>query len=250
VRVAKPKDTDPSPSPNPLPPGEGEFRDNSVSSLPSRIAVDLIVFDLDGTLADTLPDLTAAANFACRRLKLPGHSPAAIRGMIGGGERKLIERLVGPAHQDRVEECLRLYLDHYTRHNGELTRLYPGVPETLARLSGKKLAVLSNKLQRLTQQTLDATGIARFFAAIRGGGTGLPLKPEPAALLSLAADLGVLPSRSLMVGDKIADIRAGQEAGAFTAAVTYGYGDLDALKAASPNFLLARFSQVPGILAG
>ena len=111
----------------------------------SRISVDLIVFDLDGTLADTLPDLTAAANFACRRLGLPEHSPAAIRGMIGGGERKLIERLVGPAHQDRVEECLGLYLDHYTRHNGELTRLYPGVPETLALLSGKRLAVLCRR---------------------------------------------------------------------------------------------------------
>jgi phosphoglycolate phosphatase len=215
----------------------------------SKIAVDLIIFDLDGTLADTLPDLTAAANFACRSLGLPEHSPEAVRGMIGGGERKLIERTVGPAHQDRVEECLQLYLDHYTRHNGELTRLYPGVAETLALLSGKKLAVLSNKLQRLTQQTLEAMDIARFFAAIRGGGTGLPLKPEPDALLSLTADLGVGPSRSLMVGDKIADIKAGQEAGAFTAAVTYGYGDLDALTAASPNFLLGQFSQLPGILA-
>jgi phosphoglycolate phosphatase len=116
-------------------------------------------------------------------------------------------------------------------------------------MSGKKLAVLSNKLQRLTRQTLEAIDIARFFAAIRGGGAGLPLKPEPAALLSLTADLGVDPSRSLMVGDKIADIRSGQEAGAFTAAVTYGYGDLDALTAASPDFLLARFSQLPDILA-
>ena len=215
-----------------------------------KIAVDLIVFDLDGTLADTLPDIAAAANFACRRLGLPEHSPTAIRGMIGGGERQLIQRLVGPAHQDRLEECLELYLDHYTRHNGELTRLYPGVPETLALLSGKKLAVLSNKLQRLTQQALEAMDLARFFAAIRGGGAGLPLKPEPAALLSLTADLGVGPSRSLMVGDKIADIRAGHEAGAFTAAVTYGYGDLDALTSSSPDFLLARFSQLPHILAG
>ena len=145
----------------------------------SKIAVDLIVFDLDGTLADTLPDLTAAANFACRRLRLPEHSPEAIRGMIGGGERKLIERLVGPAHQDRVEECLQLYLNHYTRHNGELTRLYPGVGETLALVSGKKLAVLSNKLWRLTQQALDTMGIARFFVAVRGGGANLPLKPPP-----------------------------------------------------------------------
>src|SRR3989339_835035 len=198
----------------------------------SKIAVDLIVFDLDGTLADTLPDITAAANFACRRLGLTEHSPEAVRGMIGGGE-----------------ECLEFYLDYSSRHNGELPRLYPGVPETLALMSGKKLAVLSNKLQRLTRQTLEAIDIARFFAAIRGGGAGLPLKPEPAALLSLIADLRVDPSRSLMVGDKIADITTGREAGAFTAAVTYGYGDLDALTAASPDFLLARFSQLPGILA-
>ena len=216
----------------------------------SKIAVDLIVFDLDGTLADTLPDLTAAANFACHRLGLPEHLPPTIRGMIGGGERKLIERLVGPEHQDKVEECLQLYLDYYTRHNGELTRVYPGVVETLERLSGKRLAVLSNKLRRLTQQALEAMDLARFFMAIRGGGANLPLKPAPDQLLALTADLGVGPSRTLMVGDKTADIQAGREAGAFTAAVTYGYGDLDALTAASPDFLLARFSQLPDILAG
>jgi phosphoglycolate phosphatase len=215
-----------------------------------KITVDLIVFDLDGTLADTLPDLTAAANFACRRLGLPEHPPEAIRRMIGGGERKLIERLVGPAHQDRVAECLELYLDYYTRHNGELTRVYAGVPETLAIVAGKKLAVLSNKLQRLTRQTLEAMDIARFFAAIRGGGATLPLKPAPDHLLALTADLGVSHARTLMVGDKIADIQAGRAAGAFTAAVTYGYGDLDSLTAASPDFLLARFAQLPDILVG
>ncbi|MBM4300072.1 MAG: HAD-IA family hydrolase [Deltaproteobacteria bacterium] len=215
-----------------------------------KIAVDLIVFDLDGTLADTLPDIAAAANFACRRLGLPEHPPEAIRGMIGGGERKLIERLVGPAHQDRVEECLQLYLEHYTRHNGELTRVYPGVPETLALVAGKKLAVLSNKLQPLTRQTLEAIDIARFFAAIRGGGANLPLKPAPDQLLALTADLGARTTRTLMVGDKIADIQAGRAAGVFAAAVAYGYGDLDSLTAASPDFLLARFAQLPDILAG
>ena len=215
-----------------------------------KIAVDLIVFDLDGTLADTLPDIAAAANFACRRLGLPEHSPTAIRGMIGGGERQLIQRLVGPAHQDRLEECLELYLDHYTRHNGELTRVYPGVVGTLERLRGKRLGVLSNKFWRLTQQTLDATGIARFFAAIRGGGANLPLKPAPDQLLALTADMGMRITRTLMVGDKVADIQAGRAAGAFTAAVTYGYGNQDLLIAAGPDFLLARFAQLPEILEG
>jgi phosphoglycolate phosphatase len=161
----------------------------------------------------------------------------------------LIERLVGPEHQDKVDECLQLYLDYYTRHNGELTRVYPGVITTLERLTGKRLAVLSNKLWRLTQQTLQAIGIARFFVAIRGGGEGLPLKPAPDQLLALIADMGMKPVRTLMVGDKPADIQAGRAAGTFTAAITSGYGDLDSLTAAAPDFLLPRFSQLPFILA-
>jgi len=218
--------------------------------LADKIEVDLIVIDLDGTLADTLPDLAAAANYACRRLGLPEHSPEVIRGMIGGGERRLIERLLGPAAPDRVEEGLHLYLDHYTRHNGELTRLYPGVAETLGRLAGRNLAVLSNKLERLTRQALAAMDLARFFTAIRGGGEGIPLKPAPDGLAALTADLGVRPGRTLMVGDKPADILTGRGAGARTAAVAYGYGDPDSLRAASPDFLLARFSQLPDLLAG
>jgi phosphoglycolate phosphatase len=219
-------------------------------SKPGKIAVDLIVFDLDGTLADTLPDLTAAANFACRRLGLPEQPEAAIRTMIGGGERRLIERLVGPDHQDQVEACLELYLEHYTRHNGDLSRLYPGVAETLERLAERQLAVLSNKLQRLTQQTLEVIGLAKFFSAIRGGGSYLPLKPAPDPLIALISDQGVEPNRTVMVGDKPADIQTGRKAGAFTAAVTYGYGDLETLTALSPDFLLPQFSRLPDILGG
>jgi phosphoglycolate phosphatase len=215
-----------------------------------KLAVNLIVFDLDGTLADTLPDLTAAANFACRRLGLPEHPQTAIRQMIGGGERKLIERLVGPEHQDRVEECLTLYLEHYTHHNGDLSRLYPGVASTLELMSGRKMAVLSNKLQRLSLLTLEALDIAKFFAAVRGGGSNLPLKPAPDSLLALISDFGVNSDRTLMVGDKIADIQTGKQAGALTLAATYGYGDLEALTAASPDFLLPEFARLPGLLAG
>ncbi len=211
--------------------------------------VDLIVFDLDGTLADSLPDLARAANYACRRLGLPEHSPGAIKDMIGGGELKFMERVVGPEHQDLVADCLKIYLDYYFRHCGDLTRLYPGVKETLASLSGKKLAVLSNKLQRLTEKVLEVLGIAGFFAAIRGGGPETPLKPAPQPLLALILDLGMAPARTLMVGDKPADVLTGRGAGALTAAVTYGYGDLDALIAVAPDLVLSQLSQLPGIVA-
>ncbi len=213
-----------------------------------KIAAELIVFDLDGTLADSLPDLAVAANYTCRRLGLPERAPAAIAGMIGGGERKFMERLTGPDHQDLVDDCLAIYLDYYAAHCGDLTRLYPGVRETLEQLAGKKLAVLSNKFQPLTERVLETLGIAHFFSARRGGGAGLALKPSPEPLTAIIRDLGAESRRTLMVGDKPADVSTGRGAGALVAVVTYGYGDLASLRAAAPDFLLARFDQLVDIV--
>ncbi len=213
-----------------------------------KVWVDLIVFDLDGTLADSLPDLVRAANHSLRRLRLPERGPDEVKGMIGGGERKFMERLVGPDHQDRVEDCLALYLDYYSQHSGDRTRVYPGVEETLQRLSPKKLAVLSNKLQRLTEQVLESLGLARYFQASRGGGSNLPLKPAPEALTAIITALMVAPERTLMVGDKPADISCARGAGAHIAAVTYGYGEKADLEAAHPDFLLDRFGQIADIV--
>lgn len=210
--------------------------------------IDLIVFDLDGTLADSLPDLANAANYACRSLGLPEHPAAAIKGMIGGGERKFVERFLGPGQERLLEEGLRLYLDYYSRHCGDLTRIYPEVKETLTRLAGKKLAVLSNKLQRLTEKVLQITGIFPFFTAVRGGGRELPLKPSPEPLLALIKELQGEPGRTLMVGDKTVDVLAGKGAGTLTLGVTYGYGDPSALEAAAPDFLVAHFAAIAGII--
>jgi phosphoglycolate phosphatase len=209
--------------------------------------IDLIVFDLDGTLADSLPDLANAANHACRRLGLPEHPPEAIKDMIGGGERKFAQRFLGTQDPELLEKGLNIYLDYYRRHCGDLTRLYPGVKETLPRLRSKKLAVLSNKRQNLTELVLEVLGIRGFFAAVRGGGD-LPLKPDPTALLAVIKELGQNPSCTLMVGDKTADIQSARGAGARVVAVTYGYGDPEALAAAGPDALVNRFSQLPELL--
>ena len=91
---------------------------------------------------------------------------------------------------------------------------------------------------------METLGIAHFFSARRGGGAGLALKPSPEPLTAIIRDLGAEPRRTLMVGDKPADISTGRGAGARVAAVTYGYGDLESLKAGAPDFLLARFSQL------
>jgi phosphoglycolate phosphatase len=214
-----------------------------------QIAVDLIIFDLDGTLADSLADLTNAANFACRSLGLPEHPLTAIKNMIGGGEHKFVERFLGPGNQAYAEKALELYLNYYHHHVGDLTRLYPGVKKTLEHLCGKKLAVLSNKRQSLTEEVLRVLGILPFFTAVRGGGSELALKPSPEPLLALMGDLGSQPGRTLMVGDKPADIVAGKAAGTFTAAVTCGYGEVDALRAAAPDILINRLAELITLIA-
>ena len=210
--------------------------------------IDLIVFDLDGTLADSIPDITNAANHACRSLGLPEHSREAIKGMIGGGERKLVERALGPDREELMEEAFRLYLDYYSHHVGDFTRLYPGVKETLARLNGKKLAVLSNKRQSLTEAVLRVTGIFPFFAAVQGGGNDLPLKPSPEPLLAVIKEVQGDPARTLMVGDKPGDVQAGKAAGTMTLGVTYGYGEPAAVAAAGPDFLVDSFAAIEEII--
>jgi len=206
--------------------------------------ISLIVFDLDGTLADSLPDITNAANYACRRLGLTEHPAVAIKQMIGGGERKLVERFLGPGREGLLEEAFGLYLDYYSRHTGDFTRLYPGVKETLPLLQSKKLAVLSNKRQSLSEAVLRVTGILPFFAAVRGGSEEMPLKPSPEPLLALIKAVGEDPALTLMVGDKPGDVLAGKGAGTLTLGVTYGYGEPSAVKAAGPDFLVDHFAAI------
>jgi phosphoglycolate phosphatase len=211
-------------------------------------AIDLIVFDLDGTLVDSLPDLAVAANYALRQLGLPEHPPADHQKMIGGGEKTYVRRFLGPDHQHLFDQALALYLEHYSRHLGDRTRVYPGVTETLPRLSSLKMAVLSNKREDLCQRVVQVMGLAGFFQAVRGGDSYGVLKPSPEGLGALTRELGAEPARSLMVGDKPEDVQTGRGAGVGTAAVTYGYGDAAKLTAAQPDNLLEAFSQVADLL--
>jgi phosphoglycolate phosphatase len=212
-------------------------------------AIDLIVFDLDGTLVDSLPDLAVAANHALRQLRLPEHPPSEHQKMIGGGEKTYVRRFLGPEHQHLFDRALELYLEHYSRHLGDHTRVYPGVAETLPRLSSLKMAVLSNKREDLCQRVVQVMGLADFFQAVRGGNSYGVLKPSPEGLDALIRELGGEPSRTLMVGDKPEDIQTGRGAGVNTLGVTYGYGDVSKIVAAQPDILLNNFSQLAELLA-
>ncbi len=198
--------------------------------------VRLILFDLDGTLADTQADLAAAVNATRRWAGLPPLPLPDIRGAIGDGARALVERTVPVP--GALEGALRFFLAHYGAHCVEETRLYPGVPEVLEVSRDRLRAVVTNKPERISRRILEALGVGGHFVDIVGGDSLPVRKPDPAGVLALMARHGIPPAETLMVGDSPVDVATARAAGVACAAVAGGYAEPGALRAAGPDFLL------------
>jgi phosphoglycolate phosphatase len=211
----------------------------------------LVVFDLDGTLVDSSRDLATATNAALAEVA-PGVAPLSldvVRSFVGEGAGVLIARSLAEAGiHKRVEEVLPTFLDLYRRCLLETTRLYPGVVETLDRLGGRILAVLTNKPGDLSRAILAGLGVADRFARIYGGGDFPGRKPDPAGLLLLLEDLGARPEEAVLVGDSAVDIRTGRAAGVPTVGVTYGLNP-ESLQEAPPDVTISDIRDLPPLLA-
>jgi phosphoglycolate phosphatase len=213
--------------------------------------VRLLVFDLDGTLVDSIRDLTTATNAALGVLA-PG-TPAipleVVRSFIGDGARVLLRRSLEHAHLPHtVDEAMPVYLDCYSRSLLDSTRLYPGVREALDRLHGRTLAVLTNKPGGLSRTILAGLGVADRFARIWGAGDVPGHKPEPAGLLRLLAELETAPGEALMVGDSAVDVKTGRAAGVRTVGVTWGFKPQD-LELEPPDLLIDDMRELPTLLS-
>ena len=197
----------------------------------------LVIFDLDGTLIDTIADLGAAVNVALRAEGLPEHGLDAYRGMVGNGVRKLVMRAMPePLREDEaaVDHLLSLFLAYYTEHIDDCSRPYPGIPELLSELSaaGVKLAVASNKFQSGAEKLIRSIFPDIPFAAILGGRPGTPLKPDPAIVDSIRAQAGVTREETVLVGDSGTDIATAANAGVAAVAVSWGFRPKEAMAAA------------------
>lgn len=193
--------------------------------------IDLIIFDLDGTLIDSLPDLADATNHMLTTLGRPRIDQDAVRRLVGQGARRLVERALPGASEDVIAQGLDLFLDYNHHHIADRTVLYPGVMETLDALKqrGIRMAIISNKNVALCREVISVLGAEHYFEEILGADS-LPFrKPSPEPVLKLLADFELAPERATLVGDSINDIAAGNGAGVVTVGCTWGYGDSEEL---------------------
>jgi phosphoglycolate phosphatase len=191
-------------------------------------------FDLDGTLVDSLEDLTDAVNHIRGAFALSPLPEDAVRLKVGKGARNLIEQVL-PGHSlADITHALDLFLEFNSQHIADKSRLYPGIPETLHELAARniKMVVISNKHEDLSRLMLRELGIYDRFESICGGNTYPESKPSPLPLLKEAEKLGCAPFECVMIGDSINDIEAGKRARMASIACTWGYGNLDELAGA------------------
>jgi len=195
-----------------------------------------IVFDLDGTLVDSAPDLVRALNETMDLEGLPRVKLATVRQMVGQGARVLIERAAALAgvsfHAERLDELTEEFVAFYRADIARESTPFPGVPEALDELAalGAKFAVCTNKRTELSQRLLDALELSERFSAIVGADSVSERKPHPDHYRAAVARAGGVVRRSVMIGDTIADVAAARAAGAPVAVVSFGYCDIGAEK--------------------
>ncbi|MDR0476397.1 MAG: HAD family hydrolase [Desulfobulbaceae bacterium] len=201
----------------------------------------LCVFDLDGTLLNTLADLATACNLALRQLGLPEHHEDAYRFFIGKGKRALIETIVPPGSPlALVDDCTARFAEHYQKCWCEKTRPYPGVENLLRRLlkAGVDVAILSNKPHDFTLLCVRHFFPELNFLRVFGLRDGRPRKPDPASSLELMAIAGRKPEDCFFIGDSAIDMATGANAGMKTIGVTWGFRGVDGLKGSPADHLV------------
>ena len=213
-----------------------------------------VVFDLDGTLIDTAPDLIETLNFTLAQNGLPTVPFDTARPLIGGGARGMIERaLAMEGRASAVTDVDRLYgpfVAHYAEHIADRSRPFPGAEQALDRLAaaGHRLAVCTNKLEWLSKRLLDMLKLSDRFAAICGQDTFGVQKPDPQMFRATVTRAGGEPARAIMVGDSITDIRTARAAKVPIVGVDFGYTDVP-ITSLGPDRVISAYAQLEAAIA-
>ncbi len=213
----------------------------------------LLIFDLDGTLADTMPTLTESMNSVLDEFSFPRVDGAKICASLGNGMLMLCRRCLPAEHYDNAsvyEPFLAKYKEAYARNYLDIDAPYEGLREVIAELKsrGYEIASLSNKPHRYTVDIVEKLFGKGYFADVRGMIEGVPIKPDPTSFLDIAQKLGFSAENTVMIGDSDPDINVAQAAGASSITVSWGYRTREELKAAGAKTIIDKPCELLEIL--
>lgn len=215
----------------------------------------LLIFDLDGTLIDSVPDIADATNAMLAELGLQTFGVDDVRNWVGNGSRKLIERALKCAKDAeptdaQVDDAQELFFEHYAKQTALHTTAYEGVSEGLKQLAahGYTMALVTNKPYRYVPTILDFFGWTEFFAISLGGDSISEKKPNPMALNHVCKQLNISANNSYMIGDSLNDIYAGQNAGMETLGLSYGYNYGQDIRDFNPTHVFDTFGEMVAFL--
>ena len=211
-----------------------------------------VLFDLDGTLLDTLDDLSASANRVLRANGFPEHPRDAYRYFVGDGARNLVVRILPEDRRDKetIEACLQAFRADYGENWAVRTRPYEGVPEMLDAVAGRKLpmAVFSNKPDDATKACVSEFLSRWEFCVVLGQRDGAPVKPDPSGAIESARRIGIPPSDFLYLGDTATDMKTAVRAGMFPVGALWGFRTEEELLRAGAAAIAAKPADVPDLL--
>jgi phosphoglycolate phosphatase len=212
--------------------------------------MDLVIFDLDGTLVDSRRDIATSVNELLSGMRRPQLPPETVYGFIGNGVRRLLERSLGDgADEQEIDAALERFLPIYRSHLLDTTRPYPGVPEALEELKPRRgMAVLTNKPTRESLVVLEALGLRGFFSQVHGGDAFPHRKPHRMGVDALIESTAARRERTLMVGDSRVDFETARNSEIRVSLVTYGIGAAE-VRALAPDFVIDDLRELVPIVA-
>lgn len=212
----------------------------------------LVVFDLDGTLINSLEDLADSANWVLEQHGFPTHPVDAYRYFVGDGVRKLIERILPLEERTdaRIEQCKAEFVAYYKIHMEDKTSVYEGITELLAELKnrGLKIAVATNKVHVAVEPLMAKYFPNIHFDSMIGQREGVPVKPAPQIMFDILKETGCEPSEALHVGDTATDMQLAYNAGVTPVGVLWGYRPLEELQEARAKFIIEKPEELLGLV--
>lgn len=213
----------------------------------TMVHVDLMVFDLDGTLVSSGDDIAATVNYTLAKLGFPTLPKDKIITFIGDGVRDLILRSLGEAAGEHLGQAMKIFSAYYMEHMLDTTALYPGITEVLERFAGKKKAIITNKRHDFTLKIVDRLGIGGYFDAVIGSEKTPYRKPDVRIVKPLLEEYHARPRHTVVIGDGRNDIRLAQEAGTLSCAYLKGLSAREELLALKPDFTYEEPLEIRGL---